>query len=178
MPAARAASKPIGTNDRYAYDATYGNDVAGIGQASDGSQHTNASSSRLNISSPSSLANDRFALFGHNNGALTLSNANAPASRSRLNRVWRYDEPGGDVGTVTITFDVTGIVLPTGESFRVFVDADGDFSNATEYTGTLSGSTFTVTGVNIPDDSYITLARTLSTSPTAPVSLIYTPNTV
>jgi len=169
----------IGTNDRYAYDGTHGNDVAGIGQAADGSQHTNASSSRLNISSPSSLANNRFALFGHNNGALTLNNTNTPVTnRRRLNRVWRYDEPGGDVGTVTITFDVTGIVLPTGESFRVFVDADGDFSSgATEYTGTLSGSTFTVTGVNIADDDYITLGRTFTAS-SAPIALSYTPNTL
>jgi hypothetical protein len=34
----------IGTNDRFAYDATHGNDVAGIGQASDGSQHLSATS--------------------------------------------------------------------------------------------------------------------------------------
>jgi hypothetical protein len=169
----------IGTNDRYAYDDTHGNDVAGIGQAADGSQHTSASSSRLNISSPSSLANNRFALFGHNNGALTLSNANAPAGRRRLNRVWRYDEPGGDVGTVTITFDVSGISIPSGETFRIFVDGDGDgnFSNATEYPGTLSGNTFTVTA-NIPDDSYITLGRTFSGPSGAPVSVSYTPSTL
>jgi len=170
----------IGTNDRYAYDGTHGNDVAGIGQASDGSQHLNASSSRLNISSPSSLANNRFALFGHNNGALTLSNTNAPASRRRLNRVWRYDETGGSIGTVTLAFDVSGISLPSGTSISgILVDADGDFSSgATELTGTLSGGIYTVTGASIPDGSYITLARTLSTSPTAPVSLTYTPNTL
>ncbi len=68
----------IGTNDRFAYDATHGNDVAGIGRALDGSQHLSATSNRLNISSPSSLADDSFALFGHDNGSLTLTNTMCP----------------------------------------------------------------------------------------------------
>jgi len=169
----------IGTNDRFAYDPTHGNDVAGIGQASDGSQHSNASSSRLNMSSPSSLANDRFALFGHDNGSLTLTNNNAPPSRRRLNRVWRVNVTGGSIGTVTLAFDVSGISIPSGETFRIFVDddGDGDFSNATEYTGTLSGGIYTVTGASIPNGSYITLARTFS-GPSAPVALSYTPSTL
>jgi hypothetical protein len=168
------------SNDRFAYDATHGNDVAGIGQASDGSQHLSATSNRLNISSPSSLADNRFALFGHNNGSLTLTNNNAPPSRRRLNRVWRVNVTGGSIGTVTLAFNVSGISLPTGSFISgILVDADGDFSSgATELTGTLSGGIYTVTGANIPDGSYITLARTLSTSPTAPVSLTYTPNTL
>jgi hypothetical protein len=168
------------SNDRFAYDATHGNDVAGIGQASDGSQHLSATSNRLNISSPSSLADNRFALFGHDNGSLTLTNNNAPPSRRRLNRVWRVNVTGGSIGTVTLAFDVSGISLPTGSSISgILVDADGDFSSgATELTGTLSGGIYTVTGASIPDGSYITLARTLSTSSTAPVSLSYTPNSL
>jgi hypothetical protein len=168
------------SNDRFLYDATHGNDVAGIGQASDGSQHLSATSNRLNISSPSSLADNRFALFGHDNGSLTLTNNNAPPSRRRLNRVWRVNVTGGSIGTVTLAFDVSGISLPTGSSISgILVDADGDFSSgATELTGTLSGGIYTVTSASIPDGSYITLARTLSTSSTAPVSLSYTPNSL
>jgi hypothetical protein len=169
----------IGTNDRFAYDATHGNDVAGIGQAFGGSQHLSATSNRLNISSPSSLADNRFALFGHDNGSLTLTNDNAPPSRRRLNRVWRVNVTGGSIGTVTLAFDVSGISIPSGETFRIFVDddGDGDFSNATEYTGTLSGGIYTVTGASIPNGSYITLARTFSGS-SAPVTLSYTPSTL
>ncbi len=154
--------------DRYAFDATHGNDVAGIGRTSLSSSHSDATSSGiLNISSPGSLANGDYLLFGHNNGSVSSwVSTGVPAdvlnfSYLRVGREWMVDKTS-DVGTVTITGDFSKLpALTPGYATRVLlVDSDGDFtSGAAVYPLTdILGNRFQVTGVTLNDGDYLTYA--------------------
>jgi hypothetical protein len=96
------------SNDKYAYESIHGNDVAGIGHEDAGNYHTKARSSIAELSNPADLENSEYLLFGHNGLNLSAENNDIPVGViSRLNRVWRFDETGGDVGNITILFDVS-----------------------------------------------------------------------
>ena len=87
------------TNDFYDNDnagnGNYDFDVAGIGQASDGTNHTDAQSSIVRINNPAGLANGEFYIWGHDNGALTATTVGIPAGVvERLTRIWRASESG------------------------------------------------------------------------------------
>jgi len=150
------------TDDRYVFDASYGNEVAGIGRASDGSFHSSAQSSDLlGISNASSLDAGDFLLFGHDNGDTTtwVTTETPGDSIFRIAREWRLDETG-DLGTVTISVDTANLPpLPAGfTEYVVWVDDDGDFSSgATQLPMSLgSGSFYESEGTVIDDSVFVT----------------------
>ena len=147
------------TNDRFGYEGTHGTDVFGIGQESDGSKTSNISNRfRATVSS---FSNGTYIMFGHNNSAATLTElADLPSgNNARLERVWRVDYTGSSA-VITAKFNIAGLTLGTGETFRILVDDDGTFgSGALQYAGTVSGDTLTVSSITLNSDVFLTLGR-------------------
>ncbi len=152
----------------------YDNDVFGIGQDNGSALLVTQSNSEVTglgngsgrtaaenvvISSPSGLATGEFLLVGHNNAAVgTVQNdALVPTSlagSSRLSRQWKVQHTG-DVGTVSVAFDLNGLGISTATAsdFRLIVDADGDgnFQTGTQryYNASIAGSIVTFAGVTL-----------------------------
>lgn len=156
------------SNDYYAFEGIHPNDVAGIGREDGSNTHTAARSDNiLQIENASGLdANQEYLLFGHDGGDVTTSWTTTEAPNSgvniqRLAREWRLDETG-DVGTVDFVVDVASFpTLPSGFTmYTLLVDSDGNFSSgASVYEMTLvSGTEYTVTGIDIADGDYISIA--------------------
>ena len=155
------------SNDYYAFDSTHPNEVAGIGREDVSNTHTAAMSDAiLQIENASGLnADQEYLLFGHDDGDVTTSwttteAPNGGVNTERLAREWRLDETG-DVGTVDFVVDVaTFPSLSSGFTmYTLLVDSDGDFSSgASVYEMTLvSGTEYTVTGVDIADGDYVAI---------------------
>ena len=163
-------------NDRYAYDATHGNEVAGIGRVDASNFHLDAQgTSIVRINNPSSLDNNDYLLWGHDNASNVIPNTtDVPAGiDNRMNRVWRADKTN-DVGTVTVSFDLTGFTVNSGNDLELLIDDDGVFTNATRYTTgrTWNDPIVSFTGVNFADGDYFTIASNSPASP-LPVELLF-----
>lgn len=156
------------SNDRYAYDITHPNDVAGIGREDVSNQHTAARSADiLQIENASGLNVDQeYLLFGHDNADasttwITTEAPNGGVNIQRLAREWRLSETG-DVGTIDFIVDVGAMpALPADHTiYALLVDSDGDFSSgATVRELTLvSGTEYSVSGIDISNGDYVAIA--------------------
>lgn len=165
-------------NDRFAYDATHGNDVAGIGRVDASNFHLDAQgASIVRINNPSSLDNGDYMLWGNDNASNATPNTiDVPIGiNNRMNRVWRISETG-DVGTVRVYFDLTGITIADPNNLALLIDNDdGSFVNATIYTTGLTYNPVTkivyFTGVNFGNGNWFTIGSTTSTNP-LPIELL------
>ncbi|MCB0395215.1 MAG: hypothetical protein KDD36_01095 [Flavobacteriales bacterium] len=153
-------------NDRYGYDASHKNDVAGIGREDASNEHLAAQSAGiLKVGSATSLGNGDYLLFGHDKGDITTwTTAEAPNAGTniqRLAREWRLDETG-DVGNVSIGIDTTDLpARPSGYTrYFLLVDADGNFSSgATLYPmSNTGGSNYQASNVSVSDGNYLAIA--------------------
>ncbi len=151
-------------------NAAFHHNVAGFGR--DGlstlDQLTSRSSSlgnRVAMTGTTAALNDgEFLIWGHNNSSLTAS-SNVPGgapSAQRLNRIWKMQQTG-NVGNVTISFDLSSLGLPVDlvnvPGFGLLLDSDGNFNNATVISGaTVQGSVVSFSGVNINSGPYFSLA--------------------
>ncbi len=155
----------LATNDLYTQDTSgngnFDHDVAGIGQATDGTNHTDSRGTGIvRISTPSALSNGDFLFWGEETKdpsyAFTTDGTNYT---EQLNSKWRIGKVN-DLGTVTVAFDITGIDLSGKQScqpLQLVVDNDSDFSSPTAYDVTITATTATVTGVSFTDGDYFTL---------------------
>jgi hypothetical protein len=170
-------------------NATYNHQVFGLGldntsgllvtasnSSASGSGHGSGQTASGNVvlSHPSSLITDRnFLTVGNDNGSLTESTTGAPTTPSGLSilgRNWKVSHVG-NVGTVDVSIDYTGIAtagsLPDTSEFRMLVDPTG----AANYTGT--PTIYTPSGVsgNVIKYSAVTLNNgatfTFASSPTS-----------
>lgn len=158
----------MAANDHYALEGTgHYFELAGIGMEGGNSVTDAAGTSFLRVNTPSAMANGDYMLWAHDNAASTFSSANVPTEYGpcglRLARAWRFDHTG-DVGTVTMTFDLTGFTYGDPTTYELLIDADGDFSSgATRVTAGFSFNAVTDeatwTGVTIPDGSYVTVSN-------------------
>ena len=156
------------SNDKFSFEATYGNEVAGIGQETPSDNHTDAQGSAIvRINGASDLGTGEYLMWGHDGAGLTGTSSELPGSfgglGSKLTREWRADETGGDVGTVSIIFDTDSIspeLGPSASQYRLLTDADGDFSNATVIMPSTWGTTITFNNVDLSTESFFTLANT------------------
>lgn len=151
------------TDDVYVFSSDHGNEVSGIGQSGTDT-HTSAQSGSLAISTPSSLGDGDYVLFGHDNAdATTWTTTEQPlgdTSFLRLAREWRFDTTGTP-GTVTVAIDTTDLPAKTTnfDYYQLWLDEDGDFSSgAIPYTLTLNGSTYEATGVSMTDGMFATIS--------------------
>lgn len=175
----------LGADDVYTMDnpgnGNFDFDVAGVGQASNGSRHVDARGTgivRMVVQSPSSLFNNTFLLWGHNNASMTsnFTDIDGTIIVERLNRVWRVSETG-DAGNVSISFDISSLPgSPIGADLRLLIDRDGDGFADNDVTpiggGTLDGSTVTFNGINLQNGDRFTLGNTNLAAP-LPVELVY-----
>ena len=155
--------------NKYDYRSTNKNEVAGIGREDANNFHSDAMSGGiLEILNPSNLSDGDYLLFGHDKASISSwSTTETPSSAiGKLPREWRVDETG-DVGTVTVKFDISTLPAPPGSCIKylLLVDGDGNFnSGATTYDLTLNGGYYERTGININNGDYITIGIRLGPS--------------
>ena len=153
--------------------AVYNNNIAGIGQ-DDGSALLQASSqsqnnlSVLSVSSPSTLTNGNFLMWGDDSPTITNS-TNVPAPYiNRLSRVWRA-KATGSVGTVTLSFDLTGlgVSLSNASRFALLTNTSSDMSTATASTATrtILGNVVNFSGITLADGTYFSIATDIIPGP-------------
>ena len=156
-------------NDFYAFDGTHNAELGGILQVASDIQNTANSSSLLNINSPTGLSSGENLFFAHDNGNTVWTTAEAPSSGVNIRRIareWRVDEDG-DVGTVTVQLDTTGLEARPGTAysrFALMVDDDGDFSSGAQVyeLNSLGGSLYDV-DVNLTSGQYLSFATIIPT---------------
>ncbi|MDZ7738594.1 MAG: Calx-beta domain-containing protein [Bacteroidales bacterium] len=153
------------SEDLYAWDAAYGEDVAGIGREAIDTLHTAAMSSNiLLIRNAIDLDDDEYLLFGHNGDTLgTWVNAEVPAgSIRRIAREWRVDETG-EVGNLSVAIDTNYLPAKPAEynNYVLLVDTDNDFSSgATVYSMKVVDGLYTAENINLSDGDHLTIAVT------------------
>lgn len=157
---------PLVANDIYdedndIIDGNFDFDVAGIGQASDGSNHTDSQGTGIvRINTPSALANNDFLFWGRNNNSETYAFTTTADYKERMNTLWRVSKQN-DLGTVTFQIDLTGISVATACSIQLVIDNNADFSSPTStynLTETAVGSNiYEATLVNFNDNDYFTI---------------------
>jgi len=171
-------------NDVYDMDDNANGDfdfeMAGIGQASDGSNHLDAQGSGIvRMWNPSALGNSEFLLWGHDNATLTVTttavgtDVDGTVIEERLTRIWRLAETG-DVGTVSVSFDISPFNSPLGSTLRLLIDRDGDGfadNDVTPISGSSVGNTVVFSGVDFQDGDRFTLGNTDLPNP-LPVELL------
>jgi Secretion system C-terminal sorting domain len=116
-------------------------DVAGIGRINATSIHNDAKGNIVRINSAADLGNAEFLLWGHNNAPLlpTLTSDVPAGVQARVGRTWRTSETG-DVGAVTIQFDLNGFTVTNPADLRLLIDTDNDgfFANETPIASAVS----------------------------------------
>jgi len=171
-------------NGNYDYDA------AGIGQALDGSSQVDSRGSgvvRMVVENTASMTNGEFLVWGHDGTRLnshytidtpedhlTRGDVDGKIIQERLKRVWRVSKVG-DVGTVTVSFDINSLSDPDGSNLRLLIDRDGDGFADNDVTpqggGTYVNKIITFAGVNFQNGDRFTLANTLLSKP-LPIELL------
>ncbi len=163
---------PAFSNDVYTMDNSangdYDFEVAGIGQAADGSNHKDAQGTGiLRMWNPNDLDNGEFLMWGHDNTAInstTTGDVDGTVIQQRLSRVWGVSENSGDVGTVSLSFDFSSVGgNPLGSNLRLLIDRDGDGfadNDVTPIEGSVSNGIAVFSNVNLQDGDLITLGNT------------------
>ncbi len=138
----------LSTNDVYNEDdnGDYDFEVAGIGRIGASDIHVDAKGSGIvRVNNVGDLNDEEFFMWGHDNADLRATSTDVPMGISRrLERVWRVSEVNRsgtpiDVGSVDISFDLTGLGDVTASDLVLLVDTDGTFATgATEITGAIS----------------------------------------
>ncbi len=161
----------LGTLAIYDNGGTHSFDVAGIGRDDAANEHLSAQGTGIVAVTAASLDDADYLFWGHDNGGLTTSITNTPASYAatngtRIDQEWIVTE-AGETGTIDLSFDLTGIEFGQDDEYELLVneDGDGDFSDAQTYSGTVLGSviTFTLDGSELEDGYRFTIGNTQET---------------
>ena len=171
----------LNANDVYDMDDNGNGDfdyeVAGIGQAADGTNHTDARGSGVvRMWDPSDLGNSEYIMWGHDDTSISTKNAvdvDGTVIEERLDRIWRLTETG-DLGTVSISFDFSGVGNSLGSNLRLLIDRDGDGfadNDETPVAGSVAGDVATFSNIDFQDGDRFSIGNTDVTMP-LPVELI------
>jgi hypothetical protein len=175
-----AAASDVYTMDNPA-NGNYDYEVTGFGRASDGSSHRDAKGTGIvRMWNPNGLANSEFLMWGHDNAAITSTTTTAPANvdgtviQERLSRIWRVSE-AGDVGTVSISFDFSGVGGSLlGSNLRLLIDRDGDGfgdNDVTPVAGSVLNGVAVFSNINFQSGDRFTLGNVDASVP-LPIELI------
>lgn len=166
-------NRVLAVNDLYNKDnpgqGNFDHKVAGIGQATYGSNHTDSQGTGIiRINTPDDLQNDEYLFWGEDvqNSAYDFSALAAPSKRYRINTKWRVSEQGnvGNINFSVAASDLSGV--PNG-IVKLVRSTTSDFSNIVqEYDLTLSGGVYSTTAFFNNNDYF-----TLEVVPTADLSL-------
>ncbi|WP_420318828.1 T9SS type A sorting domain-containing protein [Ekhidna sp.] len=176
----------VGGSSIYNY-TTYANDIAGIGK----NEITQALNQTVSMSvnegaivevySAADLDNGEYLVWGHDGGANTFTTSNVPSGATeRLTKIWRIAETG-DVGTVTIAFDITTLGIDIDNSTINLIKAVNTATMPTDLTtstlitgGTVSNvngrDIVTFTNVDFSNGEYFTIGGDVQTSAPGGVS--------
>jgi hypothetical protein len=154
------------SNDFYTMDNNANGDfdfnVAGIGQATDGSFHFDSQGNGIiRMYNPSSLDDNDYLFWGRDNTSDYTFATNTSNYQERISTDWRVSKQN-DVGTVTVEVDFTGINISGKQAcadFMLVVDNDSDLLSPTNtYSLTnISGDIYQATGVTFTDGDYFTI---------------------
>ena len=140
----------------------FDHNVAGIGRVNGSNEHRDSQGTGIvRINNPSNLNNNEYLFWGEDIKDPTYNFVtNTSLYYEHLNSNWRVNEIG-NVGTVTVTFDISSIDLSGNSNcgpLQLVVDNDSNFSSPTSiYDLTISGLTATATLVNFVDGDYFSL---------------------
>ncbi|WP_264532171.1 MBG domain-containing protein [Flavobacterium sp. N502540] len=184
------AGNYVDSNNNILWNATtnaaYHNDVFGIGmdnlsglnQPKSNSMNTGSgdgtgqsAKGNIVISNPSSLANNGFLIIGHDTGALTelteTFGTNNSSARRRIQRTWKVQSTGNP-GTVTLSYDITGLTYSAKSSsdYVLLVDPTGAGSftgtGIVSYSPTLTGNILSFANVDLPTGAVFTFQTLLA----------------
>ncbi len=162
------------TDDKYAHEATYGVEVIGIGQQTNSADNRHVKSQgrnpfEISVTNAQLTEPDQYFLTGHNNAPKSWSQTAVPNNSvniQRLQRVWRVDESGANMGVINFKANVNDLpTLPAGFPKMVLLidETNANFPNFTlESTKVLEVAT--VDGINYSidydflDNSFFTIA--------------------
>lgn len=150
--------------DHYAHETTHRFGLIALANDGTNTQTVARGSGILELSSPASMGAGEYFVVAHTDFAPDVYNEvdipPALLEYERLERSWRLDETG-DVGTTTLTFSVDiGLADVVGDSYRLLIDSDGVFADATFISGVYDGVAGTVTfTTDLADNTYFTIAR-------------------
>jgi len=154
------------TNDFYTQDnpanGNFDHNVAGIGQATDGSNHTDSQGTGvIRINSPSSLNNDEYLFWGENVKDATYEFATINNTTERLNTIWRVSKQN-DLGTVSISFKDTDINISSIHkdcgALKLVVASDETITTIiNSYDLVLNAGVYTASNVLLSDTNYFTI---------------------
>lgn len=156
---------PLLNNDLYTKDTpangNFDHNVAGIGQATDGTNHTDSQGlGVVRIHTPSALSNGNYLFWGEETKNAAYNFITEPTEYLEyIDTKWRIGKVN-DLGTVSVSIDLTRINASVNQScqpIQLVVDNDSDFSSPTIYDLTISGTYATATGVSFADGDYFTL---------------------
>ncbi len=143
---------------------TYKYEMAGIGQAADGSNHLNAKSSLISMTNPSGMINSEYVMWAHDNASASFQATDVPVGVSqRIGRKWRVRNSG--ISGVDLKFHVSELpgfstMCFDKNNVRLLVDSDGAFNaGATVQSGAYNAKTQTITfaNVSITDGYFISI---------------------
>ncbi|MEQ8904128.1 T9SS type A sorting domain-containing protein [Ekhidna sp.] len=176
----------VGGSSIYNYTA-YAEDIAGIGK-NEITQALNQTTSMsvndgaiVEVSTASDLDNGEYLVWGNDGGANTFVTSDVPSGATeRLTKIWRVTETG-DVGTVTIAFDITPLGIDINNSTINLIKAVNtatmptDLATSTLITGgivnTVNGRDIvTFTDVDFSSGEYFTIGGDIQTSAPGGVS--------
>ncbi len=133
---------------------------------------TSASSNILTISNPANTALNNNLTFANNGGGFSVSRDVPSGYTARISQLWRADAVG-NVGTVDVSFDLTGLglSLTDADNFALLTSSATSFTSGTAITTgrSLSGNIVTFSGVTLTKGQYFTLAI-LATTPVAAIT--------
>lgn len=173
-----------GTTFPWKYDATYHNDVTGIGRDDDSclsqkqSKSENASSivgialgsfAATNQANTNNLTVDNsFLMWGNDADNADQANANVAdvptGVTERMERIWHVEETG-TVGSTSVSFDLTGLGYSTDAAdFRLITSTSATMAGGTTITGgVFDGNVLTFSGVDFSDEDFFTLGTEVAT---------------
>jgi hypothetical protein len=157
-----------GGEDLYDYQLNHGYEVFGLGQE-DGSNFHNMAQGLgiVYIENPTNMTDGTYMLMGHNNGTVnTWVNTEVPnndANIVRVNREWRVDKQGGDLGDIDIRIDNTqfGTYFGSYTTYVLLIDDDGNFTGGSRSVELVADGPghYRANGVSLNKGDYITIAR-------------------
>jgi len=129
--------------------------VAGIGQAADGSSHTDSQGTGIiRINNPSALADDTYLFWGENNKEKIYYFDETIDQTKRLTHTWRISKYN-DLGSVSVQLQTSRLdETPPGNTIQLIISSNADFSDKTIYNMNLSGDYYTVDNINFNDGDY------------------------
>ncbi|KJD33573.1 hypothetical protein PK35_06945 [Tamlana nanhaiensis] len=162
-------NKSLTSTDFYNKDnpgnGNFDHHVAGIGQATDGSNHTDSQGTGIvRISNPRNLDDNEFLFWGEETANPTYNfSTNTVNYTEQLNSRWRTSRRGNP-GRVDIAIDISNFDLSRKQacvSLELVIDNNSDFSSPDDvYPLTISGNTASATNIRMRANRYFTIRYT------------------